>query len=166
MLQRVWCVHQHQPQPLFSFCLWKTSKQNKHPMNIVAISFTKHSFFLALISAELIMYSNFLPVQLCGGHGKEVLHAFMLVWSHELSGEKRMANLGLSEVERITGWKPNIQTGKIPVWTCVWLCVYFCVLRGNHFCLQSLLLLFSKKNHLVHNIGLGFVLLLSRWKAV
>ncbi len=50
------------------------------------------------------------------------LCAFMLVWAHELSGEKRMANLGLSEVEKITRWKPNTECDKTAVWMCVCLC--------------------------------------------
>lgn len=112
-----------------SVSLYKTKN---HPMNIVVISCTKHPFFPALICAVLILYSNFLSVQLSGGLGKEALFcAFMLVWAHELSGEKRMANLGLSEVERIVEWKPNIQTYKTAVWMCV------CI-EGDTFSLKSL----------------------------
>lgn len=48
------------------------------------------------------------------------LCSFMLVWAHELSGEEKMANLGLSKVERIKGWKhPDWQDDHVDTYVSV-----------------------------------------------
>lgn len=80
-------------------------------MNIVVISCTKHPLFLALICAMLILYSNFLSVQLSSGLGKEApalcLHACMSTWI--IRREKGWLTLDFlkwreSQDERLSKW--------------------------------------------------------------
>lgn len=116
----IWIIKCKQKDTLRAGAEPQCLKQKKQPMNIVVISCTKQPFFL-LLSVPCWYYTaiSFACSSLVALERRRRLCAFMLVWARELSGEKRMANLGLCEV-----WENHRMKGKHSLWQNACVCLY------------------------------------------